>query len=262
MEFGFDVLQTARGNYATQSYHDYIGFKVDTAVLSRAFFKTYGLDINEIFGHHLELAVESFRWTVKNIFPIITKTAWASKKDDILKEHSTATSKQFTFKMNRKQYRNEFGKGYKRPGFLPTVYSILFYLIPKVGPFKALHFKVPTPAAEKLFIQSFDTVLVHFNGYLSQLGNRNIKLEDIDFDTGKPTTECEYVLADETYDNWLLKLESLHFGAVSNLLKQNVLEFYGSKAAGPGTSKQCSKVYSALTALKSFQVHGSTVVGN
>ena len=86
MEFGFDVLQTSKGNYASQAYHDFIGFKVDTSVLARAFLETYGLDINEVFGNHLPLAIEVFRFIVANIFPLITKSAWASKSSDILKK--------------------------------------------------------------------------------------------------------------------------------------------------------------------------------
>src|SRR3569833_360490 len=46
MEFGFDVLQTARGNYASQAYHDFIGFKVARPVLERAFLITYGLNLD------------------------------------------------------------------------------------------------------------------------------------------------------------------------------------------------------------------------
>jgi len=48
MEFGFDVLEIAKGNYVSQAYRDFIGFKVDTAVLSKAFFETYGLSLNEV----------------------------------------------------------------------------------------------------------------------------------------------------------------------------------------------------------------------
>src|SRR5665213_3133226 len=42
VEISFDVLQTARGNYATAAYHDFIGFEVAKPVLERAFLKTYG----------------------------------------------------------------------------------------------------------------------------------------------------------------------------------------------------------------------------
>ena len=43
VEFGFDVLQVARGSYAPQAYHDFIGFQVAKPVLERAFRDTYCL---------------------------------------------------------------------------------------------------------------------------------------------------------------------------------------------------------------------------
>ena len=39
-EFGFDVVQVARGRYATDAYHDFIGFEVSKPVLERAFAST------------------------------------------------------------------------------------------------------------------------------------------------------------------------------------------------------------------------------
>src|SRR5471030_94158 len=77
-EFSFDVLQTARGNYASTAYHDFIGFKVSEPVLDKAFRKTYGLELKKIFGG-LSLAVETFRWSVQSLMPGITKVAWATK---------------------------------------------------------------------------------------------------------------------------------------------------------------------------------------
>src|SRR5262249_14959242 len=49
VEFGFDVTQVAHGHYLPQSYHDFIGFKVATPLLERAFFKVYGLELSDVF---------------------------------------------------------------------------------------------------------------------------------------------------------------------------------------------------------------------
>lgn len=46
-EFGFDVLQLARGRYAPESHRDFIGFKVSKPVLARAFKRTYGLELKD-----------------------------------------------------------------------------------------------------------------------------------------------------------------------------------------------------------------------
>src|SRR5664279_31626 len=175
MEFGFDVIEVAKGNYASQAYRDFIGFKVDTLVLSKAFFETYGLSIDEVFNNHLQLAVETFRWIVSNIFPTITKAAWSAKKNTILTQNHTATSKSFTFKMRRKQYDKQFGKGYKRPGFSAKLLSFFIRALPKIGPLRALRFKSPTPKSEKLFDDSFDTILVHYAVNLKQLPKENVQ---------------------------------------------------------------------------------------
>src|SRR5258708_6258814 len=48
-EFGFDVAQVAKGRYAPQSYHDFIGFKVSKPALERAFLETYGTELKHTF---------------------------------------------------------------------------------------------------------------------------------------------------------------------------------------------------------------------
>lgn len=37
VEFGFDVLQVAKGRYAPEQFHDFIGFEVSASLLERAF---------------------------------------------------------------------------------------------------------------------------------------------------------------------------------------------------------------------------------
>ena len=47
-EFGFDVLEVARGRYAPDTYHDFIGFGVSVPLLEQAFQETYGLDLKTV----------------------------------------------------------------------------------------------------------------------------------------------------------------------------------------------------------------------
>src|ERR1700719_4307489 len=55
-EFGFDVIEVARGKYASESYHDFIGFKVSKPLLERAFEDTYTISLNSLFKD-LDLAL-------------------------------------------------------------------------------------------------------------------------------------------------------------------------------------------------------------
>ncbi len=255
MEFGFDVLQVAKGNYASKSYHDFIGFKIDTALLAQAFKETYGLSLHDVFNHHLNTSVETFRFMIANVFPLITKVAWASKNKKLFKTDSTKTSEAFRYKMHMRQYNNDFGTGYKRPGFFSTGFAVIIKVMPKIGPLRALHFKAPNAEAEKYFDKSFDTITTHYTHSIKFATAAKRGLNDIDFDTGFPTAECEYILADETYNKWLLQLNDAQFENVTPSIKNNIELFYKTLQPPPQGKryKKCVTVYQALQNLKQLK---------
>ena len=238
-EFSFDVLQTARGNYASTTYHDFIGFQVSKPVLERAFLTTYGLKVTDLFGNFSK-AVGTFRWVVKDLFPVITKAAWATKKKEIQKAVPNATSRNFIYKMHRRNYYHEFGKAEERPSFFAEVISIFIRIAPKVGPLKALKFKTPGPDAEKLFIRSFDTTLSGYAGGIAVLQKDSLHLPNIDCDTGDPVQAGEYPLSDKAYDQLILDLHCKCFESVTGPLKANILSFY-SHRAWPAPAKKKAK---------------------
>lgn len=250
MEFGFDVLQIATGNYASQSYREYIGFKVDTAVLSRAFTAVYGLDINKVHKNHFGRSVETFRWVVANVLPLVTRQAWATKKKAIMEADSTATSQRFNYKMRRKVYNKNFGTGYEKPGLFPTIISYFIRILPKIGPLAPLKFKVPGEKEELYFVQSFDSIQHHFTGFLQQMKTGVPALQDINYDTGKPTEICEYTLADATYTELLLVWEKKGLQTMPLLLRTDILKFYDGKTTA-AVSTPCDKFWLALKDLRS-----------
>lgn len=235
MEFGFDVLQTARGNYASQEYHDFIGFSVAKPVLERAFMLTYSQNINDIFNGKLDLAISTFRWAVKSLLPGLTRTAWSLKKNDIQKLNPGMTSRKFHYKIKKREYFQTYGHEREKPKFGNRIMAFIISILPKVGPLRALKFSPPGPVAEKLFIKSFDTTLVYYNQLLTEMrSGKQHQLPDIDFDTGKPTIQGEYGLADLTYSQLLLYLQDKKFNNVTPPLQANILSFYGK---GDTTSK-------------------------
>lgn len=250
-EFSFDVLQTAQGNYASTAYHDFIGFKVADTLLQKAFAETYGLDANALFGNFSK-AVGRFRFTIMNLFPFLTKAAWAAKKNDIQKMHATATSRNFIYRMHQKNNRYKFGRD-ERPGFFARAFALFIYIIPKVGALKVLKFKDPGPVAEKNFIASFDTVAMHYAENVIALHKHTIPLYNVDFDTGMRTSEGEYSLADKTYCDLLLQLKKKNFETVNPALKKNIISFYaGPQQADPSGKR--SKGMEALEELKMVSV--------
>ncbi len=251
MEFAFDVLEIAKGNYASPQYHAIIGFKVDTALLSKAFSETYGLSINKVFKNHLSATVEFFRFTIANIIPEITKSGWAAKKAAIAKKDSSTVSKNFHYKMRIRDYNKDFGKGYNRPGTFPTILSFLFKIFPKVGPLRALKFKAPTTESEKLFDKSFDTILFHYKHTITPLVPSENHLKNVDFDTGRPTQHCEYPIADQTYIKWMQKLEKNDTEQIDPQIKTNITTYFNFHPAnGRQTASSCERLQELLNRLK------------
>ena len=252
VEISFDVLQSARGNYASQAYHNFIGFEIARPVLERAFLKTYGQDINIVFGD-LGLAIATFRWSVKRLLPNITHIAWVIKKRDIKKQNPSANSRSFHYKMSKKQYYAEFGSAHQKPGFKAELLSFIVRFLPKIGPLRALKFKDVGPEGEKLFIRSFDTVLVYYAGALNKLHSQKAVLPDINYDTGKSTMLGEYRLADRTYGELVNKLEVTKFNNLTAPLKENILTFYrnaDTAALAQKYPKDWKKTYQNLQAIK------------
>jgi len=252
VELSFDVLETAKGNYAPEAYHDFIGFEVAKPVLERAFIKTYGQDINDVFGD-LDLAISTYRWSVKNLMPTVTHAAWRLRKDEILKTNPSANAKSFHYKMKRKAYIKEFGSSRRKPNFGERIWAFIIRTLPKVGPLKALTFKDPGPKGEEFFVRSFDTVLNHYSAALVVLRSRKLDLRDVDYDTGKPSAIGEYKLADKTYAELLENLDKAKFNNLTAPLKESILNFYGkgdSTMLAKRYPKDWKKTYTCLQEMR------------
>jgi zinc dependent phospholipase C len=226
-EFGFDVLQVARGRYAPDAYHDFIGFKVSKPVLERAFKKTYGIEIKDVFAN-LDLAIGTYRRAVSGLIPELTKVAWQTKKDEIEKGSSGVTRDKFIYTLPRASYEREWGREYDNPGFFAGAMAWLTRIVPKVGPLKALAFKPPNAETERLFIASFNATFESYRALLKDVGSGRLRLENKDLDTGRPTRAGEYELADSTYAKLVSKLAENNFENMTPSLRQDILAFFGN----------------------------------
>src|SRR5437867_166237 len=77
-EFGFDMVQVAKNRYTSDSYHDFIGFEVSRPLLERAFFETYYLKLDDVFGD-VDVAIGSYRRGVSKFVPEVTRVALHSR---------------------------------------------------------------------------------------------------------------------------------------------------------------------------------------
>lgn len=261
VEFSFDVIQVAQGNYAPEAYHDFVGFEVAQASMERAFVRTYSLDMSSVFLSE-DMAIGTYRYTISSILPTMTKAAWSLKKDEIQKAQPSATRKKFIYNLSRSDYRKKWGKAYKKPGFGARFIALMFRLVPKVGPFKALAFQPAPPAAETMFMRSFNETLERYRTLLVAHDRGTLLLPNQNFDTGEPTKPGAYRLADETYAKLLAKLDGK---TVSPELRANILEFYSNLSAPLATKsddKVWKKVINGLDTLRAAEPVDKAVAGS
>jgi len=237
-EFGFDVLQVAQGRYAPERYHAFIGFQVSKPLLERAFQDTYGVELKDVFGN-LDLALGSFRYSVGSIIPGMTRVAWQLKRDQVTKEIPGITKRKFLYNLSRASYEKEWGTGYRRPGLRIRFVTWVLEIIPKVGPFKSLAFRRPTPEVEKIFMASFNATIDSYRALLANVDAGRVEVRNQNFDVGEPTPAGVYAGTDQAYDKLLGKLADHKFNGISPELRANMLDYYKDRKppASPATQK-------------------------
>ena len=226
VEFSFDVVQAVSGAYAPEMYHKFIGFKVATPALERAVRATYGIEMKDLFVD-MDLAIGTYRHAVSSIIPEMTKVAWRERHDEILRVAPKMQEATFVFQLSPKQYEEKYGGNFAKPRWYARVFGVMFKLLPKIGPFRALAFEVPTPEAERLFVESLAATRAQFRSALAESGRGRLRLENRDLDTGYPAALGEYTLADKTYAHLVDKLASHKGAIIPDALAANITAYYG-----------------------------------
>jgi hypothetical protein len=230
IEFGFDTLQVAKNRYASQQYHDFIGFQVSKSLLERVFPVVYGVELKDVLTHE-DLAVGSYRFAVSRLIPQMTQVALQTHKKDLMRESPNFAKRKFLYRLSRSNYEKEWGKDYVKPGAGTRILSTLVRFMPRIGPLRGLAFKNPTRQTEDLYIKSINTTADQYRLLLEEAGTRTVVLPNCDLDSGQPTKAAEYSLADNAYAKLLGQLSDRKFDQVSPELRTNILDFYSDLSA-------------------------------
>jgi len=258
-EFGFDMVQVAKNRYASQQYHDFIGFQVSKPLLERTFPIVYGVELKDVLTHE-DLAIGSYRFAISRMIPEMTKIALRTHKKDMMKETPNFAKRKFLYRLSRSDYEKEWGKDYKKDGFKIRLFAILLRYMPKIGPFKALAFNNPTPQTEDLYFKSINTTVDQYRILLQQVRIGSLDLANCDFDTGKQTTAAEYSLTDDSYAKLLGQLTERKFDLTSPELRDNILNFYSDLSLPLETKKDSNRWQSVLSSLEQLKLVAPTPV--
>ena len=247
-EFGFDMAQVAKNRYASERYHDFIGFKVSKPLLERAFPMVYGLELKDVLAHE-DLAIGSYRFSVSRLIPQMTQVALQIHKKDLKREIPNFEKRKFLYRLSRSDYEKEWGKDYVKPGMGTRILSTLLRYMPKIGPFKKLGFNNPTPQTADLYIKSINATVDQYRAFLEAVRTDTLVLPNYDFDTGNPTRASEYSLTDDGYAKLLAQLSNRKFDLASPDLRANIMQFYSDLSLPIETKKDAAHWQGVLTGL-------------
>ncbi len=235
-EFGFDVLQVAKGRYAPEDYHNFIGFEVSAPLLERAFFDTYGIKLTDVMPRE-DMAINTYRRSISTIIPEMTKVALLVKGDELKREIPNFNREHFLYHLSRADYNRTYGSSYKQPGPGAHIMAAVFKVMPKVGPLGGIDFKEPTPKTEDLYFKSVNQTIDRFGQALKAVKAGNLETPNIDLDTGKPTKRGEYPLADYTYREWLDNLQTTRYLDIDPAQRQDLLSFFDDFGTPPRATR-------------------------
>ncbi len=262
-EFGFDTVQVAKNRYASQQYHDFIGFEVSKPLLERIFPVVYGMQLKDVLTHE-GMAVGSYRYAVAHMIPEMTQVALQTHKKELMHETPDFAKQKFLYRLSRSDYEKQWGKDYKKPGAGTRIWSTLFRYMPKVGPFKGLGFKSPTPQTEDLYFKSINLTVDQYRAFLGDVRHGNLVLPNTDLDSGQPTKAAEYTLTDKAYAKLLAQLADRKFDLTSPELRANILQFYSDPSAAIQTKRDPARWKSVLISLDQLrsEAPAATVAGS
>ena len=262
-EFGFDTVQVAKNRYASQQYHDFIGFQVSKPLLERVFPVVYGVQLKDVLTRE-DLAVGSYRFAVSRLIPRMTQVALQTHKKDLMRETPNFAKRKFLYRLSRSDYEKQWGKDYVKTGMGTRILSTLLRYMPRIGPFKGLAFNNPTPQTEDLYFKSINTTVDQYRAFLEEVRNDTLVLPNCDLDSGQATKAAEYSLTDDTYAKLLAQLSDRKFGLTSPELRDNILQFYSDLSVQIETKKDGVRWQVVLTELDQLKslAPAPTVAGN
>src|ERR1700685_3750842 len=190
-EFGFDTVQVAKNRYASQQYHDFIGFQVSKPLLERVFPVVYGVELKDVLTHE-DLAIGSYRFAVSQLIPHMTEVALETHKKELIRETPDFAKQKFLYRLSRSDYEKDWGKDYVKPGVGTRILSTLLRFIPKIGPFRKLEFNNTSAQTEDLYFKSINTTVDQYRELLEEVRNDKLLIPNMDLDSGQPTKAAEY----------------------------------------------------------------------
>jgi hypothetical protein len=189
----------------------------------------------------------------------MTRVALAGYGEQIQKANPSVAKRQFIYRLRRTDFEKQYGRQYMRPSFGDRILGFLLDILPKIGPLSGLKLHLPNGDEQTQYLASFNTVENAYRAEVAQVSDAPLTnpppIPELDFDTGAPTTEGEYKLADQTYAQLVEHLAKGKNAQLTPALLADINHFYADpqanfKDALRAKPKSWAELQTALTAVR------------
>ena len=125
---------------------------------------------------HEDLAVGSYRFAVRGMIPEMTQVALQTHKKEVMRETPDFAKRKFLYHLSRSDYEKQWGEDYVKPAAGIRILSTLLRYMPRIGPFKGLAFKNPTPQTQDLYFKSINTTVNQYRAFLEAVRSDTLVL--------------------------------------------------------------------------------------
>ena len=202
------MLQVSKKRYASQQYHDFIGFQVSTGPCSNGTFRTvYGIELTNVLMHE-GMAIKSYRFAVSRVIPEMTQNRLADAQRRHDERDSRLCKKDIPIQLVPFRVRKGVGKGLHEAGFwYASLGSGIAVHTENRSIQGARTFKNPTPQTEDMYPQEHQHYGQSVSSVSGAVRSGSLKLVNCDFDSGEPTSAGEYSLAIRPMQNYWRNLQ-------------------------------------------------------
>lgn len=254
VEFAFDINEIAKRRFAPRRYLEHVGLKVSTGLLARAFYETYGLELNKTLRVERTTLV-GYRFSVRHFLPRIAYAENVLHKKRFPADEPSADLTALEADLAQADKDNGWETYRGKPGIGTYMLAGVIDVMPRIGPLADLAIRGPNAETEDLYVKSVNRTTASLRAALLNLRTpppatgpkpvRQVDFPNLDLDTGKRVRPGSYRLTDETYAKLLERITRDKTLKVPVGLEEDILAYYADPNA-PNTTKRHPAKWAAV----------------
>jgi hypothetical protein len=267
VEFAFDVNEIAKRRFAPRRYLERVGLNVSTGLLARAFYETYGLELDQTLRVR-RTTLFGYRFAVRHFLPRIAYAETLHYRSRFPADTPSPDLTQLEADLEQAGKDNSWEPYRAHAGIGTYLLSMLLRVMPPIGVLSELRLRGPDDDAETRYVHSVNVATAALRLALLRLRTlpsavvpapvRQTDFPNLDLDTDQRVAPGAYRLTDQTYAKLLARLVADPTRPVPLGLREDLLSFYADQNAPNFTRRRPEEWSNVQTDLILIKTHAVT----